>query len=116
MPHYPSQIEFSEKYYDEVYEYRHVSLPKEVYKKIKTKECLTEEEWRALGIIQSKGWENYCRYWGEPYILLFRRPIGTDPTNGTITDAIKTKVAEFEKKRAIHLNKVNPDIKYEDYI
>jgi cyclin-dependent kinase regulatory subunit CKS1 len=37
MPHYPSEIEYSDKYNDEWYEYRHVVLPKEVYKKILTK-------------------------------------------------------------------------------
>lgn len=34
MPHYPSEIEYSEKYSDEYYEYRHVVLPKEVFKRI----------------------------------------------------------------------------------
>jgi len=28
MPHYPTEIEYSEKYYDDHYEYRHVVLPK----------------------------------------------------------------------------------------
>ena len=26
MPHFPKQTEYSDKYYDDVYEYRHVSL------------------------------------------------------------------------------------------
>jgi cyclin-dependent kinase regulatory subunit CKS1 len=34
MPHYPNEIEYSEKYTDSYYEYRHVVLPKEIYKKI----------------------------------------------------------------------------------
>lgn len=37
MPHYPSEIEYSEKYYDDYYEYRHVILPKENMKKIPQK-------------------------------------------------------------------------------
>lgn len=32
MPHYPQDIEYSEKYGDEEFEYRHVMLPKDVYK------------------------------------------------------------------------------------
>ena len=35
MPRYPDQMEYSDKYRDECYEYRHVILTKEQYKKIK---------------------------------------------------------------------------------
>ena len=35
MPHFPDEIEYSEKYSDVLYEYRHVLLPKDVYRKIK---------------------------------------------------------------------------------
>jgi cyclin-dependent kinase regulatory subunit CKS1 len=34
MPHYPEEIEYSDKYDDDVYEYRHVILPKAVAKKM----------------------------------------------------------------------------------
>lgn len=34
MPHYPEEIEYSDKYFDDYYEYRHVILPKHVFKKI----------------------------------------------------------------------------------
>lgn len=34
MPHYPSEIEYSERYDDGDYEYRHVVLTKEVFKKL----------------------------------------------------------------------------------
>lgn len=34
MPHYPEDIEYSDKYQDDFYEYRHVILPKHVFKKI----------------------------------------------------------------------------------
>lgn len=48
MPHYPSEIEYSDKYADDFYEYRHVMLPKEVFKKInfKEKKLLSDMEWR----------------------------------------------------------------------
>ena len=32
MPHYPDEIEYSDKYCDELFEYRHVQLPKNIYK------------------------------------------------------------------------------------
>ena len=34
MPHFPDDIEYSEKYQDDEYEYRHVLLPKAIYKQI----------------------------------------------------------------------------------
>ena len=34
MPHYPDEIEYSDKYFDDYYEYRHVILPKNTFKKI----------------------------------------------------------------------------------
>jgi len=34
MPHYPEEIEYSDKYFDDFYEYRHVILPKVIYKKM----------------------------------------------------------------------------------
>ena len=66
MPHYPDEIEYSDKYMDEHYEFRHVILPKDVYKKIPRGRLLTEhvisnntQEWRALGVQQSRGWGHY---------------------------------------------------------
>ena len=85
MPHFPDDIEYSEKYHDEKYEYRHVQLPKEVYKSMPKSRLLTEAEWRSLGIQQSRGWVHYEVHKPEPYILLFRRPLGTDPQTGVTT-------------------------------
>ena len=50
MPHYPSEIEYSEKYSDDFYEYRHVHLPRHVYKRLPRARLLSESEWRALGV------------------------------------------------------------------
>ena len=50
MPHFPSEIEYSEKYEDDFYEYRHVILPKEVFRKMIRDRLLTEYEWRLLGV------------------------------------------------------------------
>lgn len=43
MPHYPDEIEYSDKYMDDYYEYRHVILPKDVYKRIPRGKLLTEQ-------------------------------------------------------------------------
>ena len=82
MPHFPEEIEYSEKYNDDEYEYRHVLLPKEVYKNIPRGRLLYEEEWRSLGVQQSRGWVHYEIHKPEPFILLFRRPLECDPTTG----------------------------------
>jgi cyclin-dependent kinase regulatory subunit CKS1 len=82
MPHFPNEIEYSEKYSDELYEYRHVHLPKNVFKMMPRGRLLTESEWRALGVQQSRGWVHYEIHKPEPHILLFRRQLGTDPLTG----------------------------------
>jgi len=82
MPHFPDVIEYSEKYEDDTYEYRHVILPKEIYKRLPKGKLLSDGEWRALGIQQSRGWIHYDIHKPEPFILLFRRPLGTDPQTG----------------------------------
>ena len=85
---YPDEIEYSEKYMDDTFEYRHVILPKktakDMYKIAACKRCLEEAEWRGLGVTQSKGWEHYEIHRPEPHILLFRRPLGTDPMTGLV--------------------------------
>eukprot|EP00842_Homolaphlyctis_polyrhiza_P001017 jgi/Hompol1/1916/HPOL_002795-RA len=60
-------IYYSPKYNDDVYEYRHVSVPKPIGR------LLEEWEWRGLGIKQSPGWVHYMIHNPEPHILLFRR-------------------------------------------
>ncbi len=49
MPHFPEEIEYSEKYQDDYYEYRHVLLPKNNFKKMPRSRLLSETEWRQLG-------------------------------------------------------------------
>ncbi len=43
----------------EMYEYRHVILPKEIAKKVPKGRLLTEHEWRLLGVQQSLGWVHF---------------------------------------------------------
>lgn len=55
-----ARIEYSEKYMDDNYEYRHVILPKELVKMLPKGRLLAESEWRALGVQQSRGWGHYA--------------------------------------------------------
>ncbi|KAI5056501.1 hypothetical protein GOP47_0028319 [Adiantum capillus-veneris] len=48
------QIQYSEKYFDDVYEYRHVVLPPDIAKLLPKNQLLSENEWRALGVQQSQ--------------------------------------------------------------
>lgn len=74
-------ILYSDKYYDEKYEYRHVQVTPEVAKLIPKNHLMSEDEWRAIGIQQSHGWIHYMIHEPEPHVLLFRRKIqGKPPT------------------------------------
>jgi cyclin-dependent kinase regulatory subunit CKS1 len=62
-------IHYSDRYSDDEYEYRHVILPKPLFKMIPKSyfsaddpgvlRLLSEAEWRGIGITQSLGWEHY---------------------------------------------------------
>mmetsp|Transcript_41601 Transcript_41601/g.69503 ORF Transcript_41601/g.69503 Transcript_41601/m.69503 type:complete len:91 (-) Transcript_41601:336-608(-) len=69
------QIQYSEKYYDDVFEYRHVVLPTDIAKMLPKNRLLSEAEWRSLGVQQSRGWVHYAVHRPEPHIMLFRRPL-----------------------------------------
>lgn len=34
-----------------------------------------KNEWRAIGVQQSRGWVHYAIHKPEPHIMLFRRPL-----------------------------------------
>ncbi len=104
MPHYPKEIEYSDKYFDDYYEYRHVILPKEIFKKLPAKKLLNESEWRSLGLTQTQGWVHYTIHKPEPHILLFRRLIGTNPQTGLANKETVAKIKEYEKNK--HKNKI----------
>ncbi|KAF8499946.1 regulatory subunit of cyclin-dependent kinase [Gautieria morchelliformis] len=78
------KIQYSDRYSDDVYEYRHVMLPKPLLRMIPKSffedpqrpellRLLREDEWRGIGITQSLGWEHYEVHAPEPHVLLFRR-------------------------------------------
>ena len=79
---------YSEKYADAVFEYRHVKIPFSWVSKVPWDRMLTEEEWRALGVHQSRGWIHYARHKPEPHILLFRRPL---PENVEKVEKVKVE-------------------------
>ncbi|XP_026738883.1 cyclin-dependent kinases regulatory subunit-like [Trichoplusia ni] len=78
------QIQYSERYTDDVYEYRHVILPPDIARLVPKSHLMTETEWRNLGVQQSPRWLHFMVHNPEPHVLLFRRPrtdIAT-PVNG----------------------------------
>ena len=102
-PRYPYTIDYSKTYSDDNFEYRHVHLTKSVFLTMHVmtacKRLLTETEWRGLGVVQSRGWEHYAIYAPEPHILLFRRPLGTDPRTGKVKARKTKQAAEEEAKK-----------------
>ena len=70
----------SERYYDDIYEYRHVVLPPEIAKRLPKGRLMSEAEWRQLGVQQSRGWVHYAIHRPEPHIMLFRRAKGYGTT------------------------------------
>jgi len=68
-------IYYSDKYTDDIYEYRHVIVPKKLANMIPKTHTMSEAEWRGLGVQQSLGWVHYMLHGPEPHILLFRRPL-----------------------------------------
>ncbi|XP_063636065.1 cyclin-dependent kinases regulatory subunit [Cydia splendana] len=68
------QIQYSERYNDDVYEYRHVILPPDIARLVPKSHLMTETEWRNLGVQQSPGWLHFMVHNPEPHVLLFRRP------------------------------------------
>ncbi|GMH88420.1 hypothetical protein TL16_g11151, partial [Triparma laevis f. inornata] len=97
-----SRIEYSEKYADAENEYRHVILPKELSKTLPKSRLLTEQEWRGIGVQQSRGWQHYAIHRPEPHILLFRRRLGTDPQTGKVdVELQKQAVEEYQQNLAM---------------
>ncbi|KNE58084.1 hypothetical protein AMAG_04904 [Allomyces macrogynus ATCC 38327] len=70
---YSEKINYSPRYADDEWEYRHVTLPRELVKYVPADRLMEEDEWRALGVQQSLGWEHYLIHKPEPHVLLFRR-------------------------------------------
>uniref|UniRef100_T1J6P5 Cyclin-dependent kinases regulatory subunit n=1 Tax=Strigamia maritima TaxID=126957 RepID=T1J6P5_STRMM len=52
-------IEYSDKYSDDEYDYRHVTLPVVLARLVPRTHLMTETEWRNLGVKQSVEWKHY---------------------------------------------------------
>lgn len=63
-------IYYSEKYYDDEYEYRVITIKYTV----DTKKIFTEKEVEDLGIRQSPGWQHIMT-WHNGLLLLFKRKL-----------------------------------------
>ena len=71
-------IRYSGIYKDDVYEYRHVILPSDIYDMVPQGKLMSEKECREVGVQQSRGWIHYMIHDPEPHILLFRRKLNRE--------------------------------------
>lgn len=90
------ETDYSEKYCDDVYEYRRVTVPRAMLQVFPQGRCMVEPEWRAHGITMSRGWQHYDHHAPEANVLLFRRVLGTDPKTGNIPNQMAEQVAKRE--------------------
>uniref|UniRef100_A0A0D9XMC0 Cyclin-dependent kinases regulatory subunit n=1 Tax=Leersia perrieri TaxID=77586 RepID=A0A0D9XMC0_9ORYZ len=56
---------------------RHWRVSSSPAKLLPKNRLLSESEWRAIGVQQSRGWVHYAIHRPEPHIMLFRRPLNT---------------------------------------
>ncbi|KAI1794645.1 cyclin-dependent kinase regulatory subunit [Ganoderma leucocontextum] len=109
LEEYIEKIHYSERYSDDEYEYRHVILPKPLFKMIPknffnpdnsgTLRLLSEEEWRGIGITQSLGWEHYEVHAPEPHVLLFRRLKNFDQMQAAMAGRSAAPAGKAQAKR-----------------
>eukprot|EP00397_Hematodinium_sp_SG-2012_P023417 GEMP01024326.1.p1 GENE.GEMP01024326.1~~GEMP01024326.1.p1 ORF type:complete len:126 (-),score=23.92 GEMP01024326.1:1910-2287(-) len=85
---------YSDKYEDDVFEYRRVTVPRSMLQHMPPGRTMTDKEWRELGIVMSRGWEHYDLHPPELNVLLFRRPLGTDGRSGEMPPQMVEKVIE----------------------
>ena len=76
-------------------------LPKDQAKDIPKTRTLDDAERRGKGIQQSRGWEHYAIHRPEPHILLFRRPLGTDPLTGEVDPGLEREAKESYQQQLI---------------
>nr|XP_031861389.1 uncharacterized protein CI109_002993 [Kwoniella shandongensis]KAA5528461.1 hypothetical protein CI109_002993 [Kwoniella shandongensis] len=82
---YSEKIQYSPRYANEDWEYRHVIIPKQLVRYVPPGVC-PEDVWRGIGIRQSPGWEMYMRH--DPHVLLFRRPKNYDQMHQPFSQAM----------------------------
>ncbi|KAI3380278.1 hypothetical protein SNEBB_007685, partial [Seison nebaliae] len=65
-------------------------------------ELMSEDEWRLLGVQQSRGWIHYMVHPPEPHVLLFRRPkkFSNDPkVRMEVENSINSKREDIENAK-----------------
>ena len=102
------EMEYSEKYEDDLFEYRHVICPREMASQFPKGRLMEDAEWRALGVTQSRGWMHYAVHKPEPHILLFRRPFGTKSGSGKAPPHWGGVTQLTERERKFWLWATNP--------
>mmetsp|Transcript_79831 Transcript_79831/g.185375 ORF Transcript_79831/g.185375 Transcript_79831/m.185375 type:complete len:169 (+) Transcript_79831:79-585(+) len=90
------ETDYSEKYCDDIFEYRRVTVPRAMLQIFPQGRCMAEAEWRSHGITMSRGWQHYDHHSPEANVLLFRRVLGTDPKSGQIPPEMAEKVNKRE--------------------
>lgn len=81
---------------------RHVILPADKAKSLpKPPRLLTEDEWRALGVQQSRGWEHYAIHKPEPHVLLFRRLLSESPNPPSTVVTSKASLVQTQQQQML---------------
>lgn len=70
---YKDRISYSNYFFDDDSEYRHVILPKNIAVFLPKNKLLSEEECIKFGVNQSAGWIHYMIHNPEPHVLMFKR-------------------------------------------
>ena len=104
MPTFPSEIDYGDYYQDDVYEYKNIALPRDLFER-KPKGLLSEDQWRQLGIKQTQGWEHWACFRPEPHVLMFRRPLGYDKETNIIPNHVREQMRLYSQKKAQYFSK-----------
>ena len=95
------KFDYSDRFCDDTHEYRMVTVPRallpDIRSKLNKEGVIDEEDWRSMGIKQSRGWTHYGNHSAEPHILLFKRLRCTDPKTG-LPDSRIQKQQEIESE------------------
>ncbi|CAK9050103.1 unnamed protein product [Durusdinium trenchii] len=94
VANWADEMDYSDKYCDDIYEYRRVTIPRNMVTALPVGRTMEEWEWRQNGITMSRGWEHYDHHAPEANVLLFRRVLGTDPKTGQIPPKMALKVQQ----------------------
>ena len=93
-------FQYSKKYYDENFEYRHIKVPNNVlYVLPKPPILLSTIDMEKIGLKLSDGWVNYLRHKPEPHILLVRRSLTSkEKLNRSLNPGKFPSFLEIDKK------------------